>query len=274
MAKVFDEDTAVRALEGAEGHFEADVSPDWSMSRGPHGGYLAAIILRALIETVGDPQRAARSFTIHFARSPQPGAVQIAVKLERSGRSLSTLSARMEQEGKLIALTLGAFSLPWSAPEIDELPMPQVAPPDAQQGMPEAFARHQPPFMSHVVMQPRLGSAPFSSGDGAMEMGGWLGLRHPRPIDALALAFYCDAWIPAPFVRLDRFMPVPTIDLTVHFRAPSRPSNPQELVLTRVRCGLIQEGFFEEDSVIWAADGTVLAQSRQLGIVIPSADSG
>jgi hypothetical protein len=32
---------------------------------------------------------------------------------------------------------------------------------------------------------------------------------------------------------------------------------------------VVHDGFFEEDGVIWAADGTVLAQSRQLGIVLP-----
>jgi hypothetical protein len=33
----------------------------------------------------------------------------------------------------------------------------------------------------------------------------------------------------------------------------------------------VHEGFFEEDGLIWAADGTVLAQSRQLGVVIGAA---
>ena len=46
--------------------------------------------------------------------------------------------------------------------------------------------------------------------------------------------------------------------------------DPNELCLARFSSGLIHEGFFEEDGVIWAADGTVLAQSRQLGIVMPS----
>ena len=58
--------------------FAADVSPDWRAGRGPHGGYLAAMLLRALIETVADPLRAPRSLTIHYARAPQPGAVTIA----------------------------------------------------------------------------------------------------------------------------------------------------------------------------------------------------
>ena len=36
-----------------------------------------------------------------------------------------------------------------------------------------------------------------------------------------------------------------------------------------MRGGVVREGFFEEDTVIWAADGTVLAQSRQLALLLP-----
>ena len=68
--------------------------------------------------------------------------------------------------------------------------------------------------------------------------------------------------------------PAPTIDLTVHFRvALPRSANPDplELCFATVRSRLIQEGFFEEDGLIWAADGTLLAQSRQLAILMPRA---
>ena len=50
------------------------------------------------METVDDPQRAPRSLTIHYARAPEPGPVLIRTAIERAGRSLSTLSARMERE--------------------------------------------------------------------------------------------------------------------------------------------------------------------------------
>ena len=102
----FAEDTAVAGAShaGPQRLFTAEVSPDWRAGRGPHGGYLAAMLLRALIASVSDPARAPRSMTIHFARAPDPGPVTIATVLEREGRSLSTLSARMAHEGKLIAL--------------------------------------------------------------------------------------------------------------------------------------------------------------------------
>ena len=84
-----------------------------------------------------------------------------------------------------------------------------------------------------------------------MEVGGWLGLAEPRPIDALSLAFFSDALIPAAVhAHWPSSRPAPTIDLTVHFRtraaAPGAP-RPDELVLRALRARLIHEGFFEED---------------------------
>ncbi len=270
----FDRDTAVVLQEesGPERLFSAEVSPDWRAGRGPHGGYLAAMLLRALMETVADAERAPRSLTIHYARAPEPGPVTIRTVIEREGRSLSTLSARMEQDGSLLALVLAAFSVPWSAQEIAELPMPQVAPPDPVRESGSLLNKHAPPFVRHLVLQPRMGAVPFTGSDHPMEIGGWLGLAEPRPVDALSLAFFSDALFSPPFIRLSEPAATPTIDLTVHFRTPmprEADADPGELCLARFSSGLVHEGFFEEDGVIWAADGTVLIQSRQLGIVLP-----
>jgi acyl-CoA thioesterase len=293
MDTTFDRDTAVRRLpaagfdapgQGEDGaviaigvptaSFAAEVSPDWRAGRGPHGGYIAAILLRALTETVAEPRRAPRSLTIHYARAPAPGPVAIHTTIERAGRSLSTLSARMEQEGKLLALALAAFSVPWSAPEIDDLPMPEVAPPDPPSSPSKLLHPAAPPFTRHLVLQPRLGTAPFTGADAPMEIGSWLGLADPRPLDALALALFSDALFSPPFIRFDQPAVTPTIDLTIHFREAlprERDPDPHGLCFAHFRSTLVHDGFFEEDGVIWAADGTVLVQSRQLGIVMPLA---
>jgi acyl-CoA thioesterase len=279
----FDRDTAVRELGRSEqagivrAELVADVSPNWRAGRGPHGGYLAAMLLRALVETVADAARSPRSLTIHYARAPEPGPVTIAATIERAGRSLSTLSARMDQDGKLIAIALAAFSVPWSAPQIAELPLPDVAPQDAERRSGSPFFKGAPPFTSHLVIQPRIGAIPFTGADAPMEIGSWLGLSEPRPIDALSLAFFSDALFSPPFIRLREPSTTPTIDLTIHFRTPLPAATEtdlprdirDELCFARFRSGLVQDGFFEEDGVIWASDGSVLAQSRQLGIVLP-----
>jgi acyl-CoA thioesterase len=274
--RAFDRGTAVRLEHGSEWEstFAADVSPEWRAGRGPHGGYLAAMLLRALIETVADPGRSPRSLTVHYPRAPEPGPVSIHTRVEREGRSLSTLSARMEQDGQLIALVLSAFSVAWDAPEISDLTMPNVPGPDPSReaGTLETFGA--PPFTRHLVMQPRIGARPFAASEQPMEIGGWLGLAEPRPLDALSLAFFSDALFPPPFVRLrpDQRMVAPTIDLTIHFRTTmprSGEPDPSELCLARFQTRLVHEGFFDESGVIWAEDGTVLAQSRQLAILLP-----
>jgi acyl-CoA thioesterase len=270
----FDRDTGVVLEHGSESQstFAAEISPDWRAGRGPHGGYIAAMLLRALNVTVADPARSPRSLTIHYPRAPEPGPVQIRTVVEREGRSLSTLSARMEQEGQLMALALAAFSVPWrGAAEASDLALPRVAPPDPERRSAEFTDRHLPPFARHLVVQPRIGVAASEDPHAPMEVGAWLGLAERRPIDALSLAFYADALLPAPFARAGEPAVAPTVDLTVHFRTamPRVPEpDPDELCLVRTTTRVIHEGFFEEDGVIWAADGTVLAQSRQLAILL------
>jgi acyl-CoA thioesterase len=270
----FDRDTAVKrqASSDSDGLFTAQVSPEWRAGRGPHGGYLAAMLLRALIETIADPARAPRSLTIHYPRAPQVGAVSIRTVVERAGRSLSTLSAQMEQDGALIALALAAFSVPWSASELSDLELPDVASPEATREAGGMLKFGAPPFTKHLVLQPRLGALPFTGSEQRMEIGGWLGLAEPRPIDALSLAFFSDALFSPPFIRLRERATSPTVDLTVHFRTSlprEADPDPHELCFVRFSTGLVHEGFFDEDGVIWAADGTVLAQSRQLAIMMP-----
>ncbi len=276
----FDRDTAVelREVAGATQRFDAVVADGWRAGRGPHGGYLAAMLLRALTSAVADPHRAPRSLTIHYARAPEPGPVSIAVVLERAGRSLSTLSARMEQHGRLIALALAAFSVPWSGPEISDLAMPQVAAPDPVRKLRSLPTHGAPSFAQHITFQPRLGGMPFTGATQPMEIGGWVSLAEARPLDALSIALFADALIPAPFMRVSEPNAAPTIDLTVHFRAslpraadPDPDPDPEEMCLLLIRGTLISEGFFEEDGTIWASDGTVLAQSRQLALLLPFA---
>ena len=128
------------------------------------------------------------------------------------------------------------------------------------------FPRDQPPpFTSRLTMQHRFGAPPFTGAERA-ETGGWLGLREHRPLDAPAIAVLADAWFPAPWPRLSELAPAPTIDLTSTFAA--RCPLPDSLLLGRFRTRLVRDGFFEEDGELWTPDGTLVAQSRQLALLL------
>ncbi|MFI5009643.1 MAG: thioesterase family protein [Solirubrobacterales bacterium] len=280
MDTVFDRDTAVRRIDppgAGNGRqpavaFHANIAPGWRAGRGPHGGYLAAMILRALTAAVDDPTRAPRSLTIHYASSPEPGPVRIEVAIERRGRSLSTLSARLTQEGAVMALALAAFSTPWEAPEADALPMPEVAEPNLERRDTPRLFKGAPEFTKQLVMQARVGAMPFVGADHPMEIGGWIALPEPRPLDPLSLALFADAWFPPSFIALSEPAISPTVDLTIHFRQPPPRAEGalDGMCLSIFNTRLLREGFFEEDGVIWAPNGSVLLQSRQLGIIMPT----
>src|SRR5215218_3355731 len=130
MARTFDFDreTAVRSL--GDGRYEGGLDRAWWVHRGPNGGYLAAIVLRALTETVGDADRSPRSLTVHYVAPPAEGGVEIATTIERAGRSLTSCSARLTQDGKLIGLALAAFSQARPGPEFADLQPPAALPVD------------------------------------------------------------------------------------------------------------------------------------------------
>ena len=260
----FDGDTALRSVD--EGTWEGAIATGWDTPRGPLGGYVMAIVLRALELAVDDPERSARSATMHFLRVPRVGPVTVRAQIERRGRSLTSVSGRLEQEGELLGLALGAWSKPWPGPTLDESPMPEVEPAEARRKVDREFPRDdRPPFMGRLTMQHRFGDPPFTGSDRS-EVGGWLGLRERRPVDARAISICADAWFPAPWPRLTELAPAPTIDLTIYFRAPLPLDD--SLLLGRFRSRLVRDGFFEEDGELWAPNGTLVAQSRQLGLLI------
>jgi acyl-CoA thioesterase len=261
----FDSETGLEPV--GDGIWQGEIAEGWDTPRGPLGGYVMAIMMRGLELATDDPERQARSVTMHFLRVPEAGPVTVRATLERQGRSLSTLSGRLEQDGKLIGLGLGAYSKPWEGPLLDDLPMPEVPAPDAPEAPKDSRrGTKPPPFMGRLAMQSRFGDPPFS-GSGNGESGGWMGLREAdRPIDARAIAVIADAWWPAPWPRLKEFAPAPTVDLTLHIRSPLPVEGP--MLLGRFHNHYVRDGFFDEDGAMWAPDGTLVAQSRQLGLLL------
>jgi len=269
----FERETAVTPV--GDGRYVASLDRAWWVHRGPNGGYLAAIVLRALTDAVGDGARSPRSLTVHYASPPAEGQLEIATRLERTGKSLTSCSARLEQDGRLIGLALAAFSRPRTGPSFCDLRMPEVPPPDAL--MPGTIPPEAPDIAHRWDSRFALGAPRMAGGDPTDEAiaATWIRLPEGHTVDAIVAAAITDAAIPAVFSRLDEPIIVPTVDLTVHFRSalPAPGATPTDYVLAVFRTGAVAEGFLEEDGEIWAADGTLLAQSRQLATVLPMPSS-
>jgi acyl-CoA thioesterase len=255
----FDADTALESA--GEGRWRAAVSERWFVETGPNGGFLAALATRALMEVAGGEDRSPRSLTLHFLAPPRAGGLEVAARVERAGRSTTFASLRIEQEGATVALGLGCCAA-WreGQPEWDELARPDA--PRAEHLAPLRDIPVAPRFLENYEMRP------WPDPPGPATAGGWMRTGQPRPADPILLAALTDAWVPAAFLEMDEPSFVPTIDLTIHWRAPAGAAageHPWVLGLFSTRLGA--GGTWEEDGELWSEDGVLLAQSRQLAIV-------
>lgn len=260
----FDRDTAVQPL--GDGRYRVRFDPSWRVVRGPNGGYVGAVLVRAIRAAVDDPARPLRSLTVHYTSVPAEDEAVVTVRVERTGRGLTTVTARCEQQGRLVALALAALAGPYPAVvayadgAIPHVPRPEeLSEPD----VPEQFRGLR--FREHFELRPALGFAPLSGAERA-HTGGWIRLREPRPLDDALLVALSDAWWPAPYSVADQPFAAPTIDLTVHVRA--QVPREHDWVLIDVRSQTAQDGFLEEDTRIFARDGTLLSHSRQLALAL------
>ena len=264
----FDADTAVVPL--GDGIYAATCSSDWGVPMGgPNGGYFAAILARAVLAEVDDPERRPRSLSVQFLRRPAYDVeLRIAVAVERVGRTMTNVTVRAEQEGRLLAIGMAIAALDQTVALDYTTPAPVLPPPDDVPTLP--VHPRMPPIASRYLCKPCLGPAMFSGGDEALT-GGWIRLVDPRPFDALAAVAYLDAWLPAPFTMVASPLIAPTLDYTVHLRAPLPVPelDPAAFLMLRMGSTTSASGMFEEDCEIWSPDGVLLAQSRQLALLAP-----
>jgi acyl-CoA thioesterase len=250
-------DSALEPL--GDGRWRGEVSERWWIERGPFGGYVTAMLVRALVAAVADPARPPRSLTVHFLEAPAAGPVEVAATIERTGRSMTSVSLRMEQHGRPVALALAAAG-PWRDGEAgwDELRAPDLPGPEDS---PPLEAPGLPPFTANFDVRWAAGEP------GEARNVTWVRPRPPASLDHVAVAALSDTMVPAAFTRLGRFAAVPTLDLTIHFRAPLPPADDDGWALASFRSGLAAGGVWEEDGELWSRGGVLLAQSRQLALI-------
>jgi acyl-CoA thioesterase len=260
----FADDTAVTPL--GDGRHAAVIDRAWWIERGPNGGYLAAIVLRAVQAEVADPTRRPRTMTIHYLRPPVEGPCEVEVVVERSGRGLTTVSARLRQDGRDCLIALVALGGGRPGPVLhDHAAPPVIGADEVPPRSAEATGGIDIPFRHRFEVRPAIGNAPFTLGDEALT-GGWIRTADHDPVDDVLVAAITDSWPPAVFSRLEVPVGVPTVELTIHFR--NAPPAVPGWCLVRFRTLEVSEGYLEESGEVWGEDGRLLAESRQLAVVL------
>ena len=259
----FAEATAVRA---AEGGFVADLDPLWAVGDKLHGGYLLAVLARAVSATAGGHAHPV-AVTASFLRPPAAGPATVSVTLLRAGRTTAQYRAGLVQDGQACVealVTQGALddAAPWwSAAPAPGLPAEDecVLLPADSPGSP--LRVHILDVVEHRLDPSSLGFAmgqPSQTG----RTGAWLRLADGADWDPLSLLVALD---PAPPISLVLGVRgwAPTITLTAYLR---RLPAPGPLRVT-MQAAEITSGRMDETALAWDAKGNLVAQATQLAAI-------
>ncbi len=260
----FERAVAVKRL--GPGRYAAAVDPGFNGPVAPNGGVLAATMTRAAEAELGPGAPPPRSISAHYLSAPAPGAIELHGSVLRAGRRVSFVDVRMLQHDRLVAQATVIASRPREATWTSASGGPPPAPP-AQQVAPvdDSGIPGRPPIFDRLEMRPVFGPGLLAGGDVALA-GGWLALRDDdAPLDAARLCALCDVWWPAVFSAHTTLVGVPTLALTVHLSTSAAVRGP---VLARFETLTALEGHVEESGQLWSADGRLLAESRQLALLL------
>lgn len=247
--------TRVWPRPGEPGTYDAVVAERWASLRGVHGGHLVALAVRAV--EADAPDRAVRTISATFLRPGAVGPVELEVRAERRGRTVTTATVELRQVGRTVALVRITAVAPVQSADWDDS-RPVDLPP-----VTECVAFRPPPGVLHfehaeAVLDPA--EVPFSESTLA-RVGGWVRPREVQGIDAAWLAMILDWFPPAPFAR--RSLPIGgvSVDYSVHLHTTGLELAGGDWLAARFEAERGADGLALEHGRIHTADGAVLAES-------------
>jgi len=258
----FDADTRVMA-SSVRDEFAAELTGRWNGTNGAvNGGYMLAICLRALGLRMQFPDPIVISG--FFLRPGTAGPAVIGTTLTRSGRTTAFGEAVLSQDGKDVARAAAAFAALGGAAEPafvagapPDLPAPEecVGVPVGSFGLATIAERVE--FRSASLPGWFRGEP---TGRPASEF--WMRFADGREADLYALPLLVDSTAPS---VLELGMTSTTVQLTVHLRAHPAPG----WLACRAAARFVSGGYHEEDFEVWDSAGRLVAQSRQLAMILP-----
>ena len=265
----FDAATAIeRGSRNAE--YSAFIDIQWGIGTKPNGGYLLAIMARAVVEALaeeGSPHRQVVAAAVTFVQAPNAGPADITVEILRRGRSASQARATLSQgggpqvEGTFTVRTLD----PSSTPRYLDAPAPLMAPEadcvlltsPTPSGLPVGIME-----VCEIRLDPATAGFRRGQASGLALLLGWLRFTDRRESDPLSLLLAVDAFPPATF-ELASSGWVPTLQLSAYIRALPSPGP----LMVRQRARLVDGGMVDEICEVWDSQGRMVAQGTQLAQV-------
>jgi acyl-CoA thioesterase len=254
----FDRDTAVEPL--GDGRFGGYLHERWTIGEVPNGGLAMGVMLAAVGEVSQHPDPL--TTTAHFLSPTAVGPVEISTEVVKAGRSTTTVVSSLMQgdRERIRMLTTLTDLTKRRGPSHSFLPPRELTPPferrrsSFMQNFPENFDFQIPEMVAGGVR---------GEPSGEPHMGGTIAFADGRPPDLAAIPVMADGFAPVAF-NLGYQAWTPTIEMTIHFWNHPVPGPVTVWLTTEI----VEGGFHDETADLWDADGSLVARSRQLALIL------
>jgi acyl-CoA thioesterase len=260
----FDVDSRVE-VAGPDGEYRAVLTGRWAgLGVGVNGGYMLATCTRALALSMPFPDPIVVSG--FFLRPGTAGPAAIRTSVVRSGRTTAFGESVLTQDGKDVVRATAAFArLGQDGPVFLDGAPPDLPPPADCVGVPAGSFGSLGQASITERVEFRSAELPgwfHGRPTGRPSSQFWMRFADGRDADVFALPLLVDSTAP-PVLELGATST--TVQLTVHLRAHPAPG----WLACRATTRFVSGGYHEEDFEIWDSAGTLVAQSRQLAVVLP-----
>ena len=269
--KQFENSIAIDRLD--ENLFSMTPSKDYFVGNTPHGGYLTAVMQKAISLSMPHPHLI-NSNTLYLDRT-EPREISIKVEKIRESRGSSVGQVSLIQDNKLRCMMTGICSDFHYMNGVNDL---ETHPPKIFNEERDSFISLNfdnkeegitPSFIKQTQCEIAIKHAWWLKNEADLgdeaRCSGFISMGDEIP-DQFVLSFYSDFFPP---VVMNKYGPlgwVPTLSLTTNIRQLPTTS---ELFMD-VKAKDLNKGFFEQDCQIWDLNKNLVATSRQLTRILKS----
>ncbi len=261
-AHLFDQALALARVKSTDHRaaYEGQVHPSFRNINDPYGGWSAAVLARAILDTC-DPELELVSLTTDYLSVPSGGRLQIDVDCDRSGRRTefwrAVLTGRADTSPANRAIAILARrrdTLEWT-----EGSSPDVPPPE------DCHTIDLPMAWNRVIEIKPTMDFPMSM-DVATHFSSWVRFRPGRALDSVGLVALADTPMPRLFQVIGRQESVATVSMTVYLHATSADyaAVGDDYLLVDTRGARGGRGFYDQHATIWSRDGRLLVTTQQI----------
>jgi acyl-CoA thioesterase len=255
VATGFAQATTLHADPHVAGRFHLDYAHEWTSLRGMHGGFQAAVAVRAA--EAAEPELAVRTVAVSFLRAGAVGPAVVDVDVVRRSRTFATALITISQGGQPVvtARTTAVTATTgheWTTPVTDR-PAPfstavTFTPP-----------LHLPNF-GQVRLRLDPDTVPSESGGGEPRIAGYLRPLDGGQLDAAWLVAAGDWFPPSAFRRVAPPVGGISVDYTVHLHRTATLADDEWLAAVFTTANSVG-GLALEHGTLATADGVVVAET-------------